>query len=456
MPRDLNPGHRVRGLAHEVLVRVETEEAFADVLLAHRLESTRMSAADRALVTRLVYDTLAWQGRLDHHLSQLVRRPLASLDPTVRAALRLGLCQLTILERVPAHAAVDTSVRLARRGGGPGAAGLVNAVLRRAAREGAGSHVLPDPDADPIERLAVELSHPGWLAALWARELGVDEARALMAANNQHGRTTLRANLARTSVADLVHELTELRIEARPGRFAPAAIDVAHGAGTLHGLAAFDDGRFAFQGEASQLVAALVAAPDGARVLDACAAPGGKSCALAAASPVVALDPHVAGVRRVAAEAARLRLSELRVAVADARRPPFAGGFDAALVDAPCSGLGTLRRHPELRWRRRAADVERLATLQQELLAGAAPLVRPGGALVYAVCTLTERETTGVVAKFLAAEPGFRVVDARPFLPVAAAELVTADGALRTLPHRHDLDGFFAVRLERAAGRDAS
>jgi 16S rRNA (cytosine967-C5)-methyltransferase len=449
MPRPLSAGHRVRGLAHEVLVRVETEEAFADVLLAHRLEATRLSAADRALVTRLVYDTLAWQGRLDHHLAQLVKRPLPSLDPTVRVALRLGLCQLTVLERVPAHAAVDTSVRLARRGGGPGAAGLVNAVLRRAAREGVARLTWPD---DPVARLAVELSHPRWLVELWICELGVDEARALLAADNQRGRTTLRANLARSTVDELVRELAEKRVQATPGRFAPAALDVAQGGGTLRSLPAFEQGRFAFQGEASQLVTALVAPAAGGRVLDACAAPGGKSCALAAAASVVALDPHVIGVRRIVAEAARLDVARLHATVGDARHPPFAGTFDAVLVDAPCSGLGTLRRHPELRWRRQPADVERLAELQSRLLTALAPHVRPGGALVYAVCTLTERETTGVVSAFLASQPRFHAVDARSVLPEAAAALVTSEGTLRTLPHRHDLDGFFAVRLERDAG----
>jgi 16S rRNA (cytosine967-C5)-methyltransferase len=449
MPRALKAGHRVRGLAHEVLVRVETEEAFADVLLAHRLEQTRLSIADRALVTRLVYDTLAWQGRLDHHLARLVTRPLASLDPTVRAALRLGLCQLVVLERVPAHAAVDTSVRLARRGGGPGAAGLVNAVLRRAAREGVGDHSLPE---DQTARLAVELSHPRWLVERWARELGVDETRALLAANNERGRTTLRANLARTDVDALVHELAAARVRATPGRFAPAAVDVAQGGGALRRLPAFTEGRFAFQGEASQLVAALVGVAADARVLDACAAPGGKSCALATLATVVALDPHVIGVRRMLSEAARLGVSALRAAAADARRPPLAGTFDAVLVDAPCSGLGTLRRHPELRWRRQAADVERLAALQRELLAALAPRVRPGGALVYAVCTLTEAETNDVVSGFLSTHPDFHTVDARRLLPPSAAPLVTTSGALQTLPHRHDLDGFFAVRLERDAG----
>jgi 16S rRNA (cytosine967-C5)-methyltransferase len=160
-------------------------------------------------------------------------------------------------------------------------------------------------------------------------------------------------------------------------------------------------------------------------------------------------------VRRTAAEAARLRVAALHTVVADARRPPLASGFDAVLVDAPCGGLGTLRRHPELRWRRQAADVGRLAGLQRALLAGVAPLVRPGGVLVYAVCTLTERETTGVVADFLAAEPSFHAVDAGAFLPAAAAALITPAGALQTLPHRDDLDGFFAVRLERDAGREA-
>lgn len=448
MRRELSAGHRVRGLAHEILVQVETEDAFADVLVAHRLESTRLSAADRALVTKLVYDTLAWQGRLDHHLSKMVRRPLASLDPTVRVALRLGLCQLTILERIPAHAAVDTSVRLARRGGGPGAAGLVNAVLRRAAREGAESFALP-PESDAAGRTAVELSHPRWLVELWNGELGLDEMRALLAANNERGRTTLRANLARTSVDDLIRELAEARIDATPSRFAPAGVDVAHGGGGLRGLRAFEDGLFAFQGEASQLVAALVAPSAGMRVLDACAAPGGKSCALGADASVVALDPHVIGVRRIAAEAARLGVGGLHAIAADARRPPLGSSFDAVLVDAPCSGLGTLRRHPELRWRRQAADVGRLAELQRALLAGVAPLVRPGGALVYAVCTLTEAETTDVVSDLLANMPHFHVTDARRVLPPSAAGLVTSSGALRTLPHRDDLDGFFAVRLER-------
>jgi 16S rRNA (cytosine967-C5)-methyltransferase len=219
---------------------------------------------------------------------------------------------------------------------------------------------------------------------------------------------------------------------------------VLEGARRLHALPAYRDGLFSFQGEASQLVSALVDVEPGAWVLDACAAPGGKTLAVAerlgAAGRVVALDPNRAGLVRLAAEATRLGVRPVLETVGDARRAPLTHAFDAVLVDAPCSGLGTLRRHPELKWRRRPNDVRRLAELQREILDGVAPLVRPGGVLVYAVCTRTREETTALVDAFTAAHPRFAVE--RP-----ALACVGDDGLLRTAPHTHDLDGFFAARL---------
>ncbi|HEV7735131.1 MAG TPA: 16S rRNA (cytosine(967)-C(5))-methyltransferase RsmB [Candidatus Binatia bacterium] len=445
------PGRRVapadaRTIAHDVLLRVEGEQAFADVLLAHRLSGARLSVEDRALTTRLVYGVLAWQGRLDHHLAALVRGgDLAALDPPVRAALRLGLFQLLLLERVPAYAAVDASVRLAGASG-RGARGLVNAVLRRAAREG---RDLPLP-SDPLTRLAVEWSHPQWLVARWRREFDPDELPALLAADNEPGGTVLRAHgVSRDALAA---ELADGGIETTPARWSSQGLVVARDAGRVRTTAAWHEGRCSFQSEASQLVGALLAPAPGSHVLDACAAPGGKTTHLAAfAGPdgqVVAVDPHRAGAARIAAEAVRLRADTIRPVVADARRPPLRGQFDAVLVDAPCSGLGTLRRHPELRWRRTPDDIPRLAALQAELLAGVAPLVRPGGVLVYAVCTLTREETVGVVEAFQAATPSFAVEPASGWVDAA---LTTPAGHLRTLPHRHGLDGFFAVRLRARA-----
>ena len=450
MPRDLTRPD-ARALAHQVLVRVETTEAFADVLLADRLARARLGAADQALATRLVYGTLAWQGRLDHHLDALVRTPLARLDPPVRAALRLGLYQLLFLERVPAYAAVDASVRLARAAG-RGAAGLVNAVLRRAAAAGPTGLQLPDPAADPLGRLAVEWSHPRWLVERWARELGPEALSRLLAADNERGPTALRANRLRTTRAALGAELEAEGVAAAPSAWAEDGVVVARGAARLRALAAWREGRLAFQGEASQLVAPLLGLAAGARILDACASPGGKAAHAAAllggTGLVVALDPRPGGVRRIAAEAARLGAACVHAVAGDATRTPFARPFDAVLVDAPCSGLGTLRRHPELRWRRRPEDIPRLAALQAAILDGVAPLVRPGGVLVYAVCTLAREENEDAVARLRAAHPRFAVEPATGLVPDAVLE---PDGVLRTAPHLHGLDGFFAARL-RATG----
>ena len=454
MPRRLSRAPRppdARRIAHEVLVRVDTTDAFADVLLADRLARAPLTPADHALATRLVYGTLAWQGRLDHELAARVRGPLARLEPPVRAALRLGLHQLRFLDRVPSYAAVDASVRLAHAAG-RGAAGLVNAVLRRAADEG--EPPLPDAAADPIGRLAVEWSHPRWLVAAWQDELGADELPALLAANNAESPTVLRASRLRTTPAALRSELAAAGVDTRAATWAADGVVVERGGARLRALPAWDDGRLAFQSEASQLVTPLLDVGPGAAVLDACAAPGGKTAhaatLVAPGGQVVALDRHAAGARRIVAEAARLGAPGVRVVVADARRPPVrgpvGGRFDAVLVDAPCSGLGTLRRHPELRWRRRPDDVAWLAALQAEILDAIAPLVRPRGVLLYAVCTLARAENEALVAAFLARTPHF-TVEAAP-LPAA---LVTADGFMKTLPHRHGTDGFFAARL-RARG----
>jgi 16S rRNA (cytosine967-C5)-methyltransferase len=449
MPRrPLARARRPRGareVAHGVLVRVETTAAFADVLLADRLAATPLAPEDRALATRLVYGTLAWQGRLDHHLAPLLRTPLASLDPGVRAALRLGLFQLLLLDRVPAYAAVDASVSLARSAA-RGAAGLVNAVLRRAVRIGVRNLPLPDPAVDPIERLAVEWSHPRWLVERWHAEVG-DDLPALLAADNGMAPTAVRANRLRTTRDALRAELAAAGVDTAPARWAPDGLLVARGAARLRALPAWREGRFAFQAEASQLVVPLLGVEPGARVLDACAAPGGKTMHAAEQvgdeGRVVALDPRAAAIARLRIEAGRLGARRVLALAGDARRPPLlAAGFDAVLVDAPCTGLGTLRRHPELRWRRRPGDVERLAHLQQAILDGVAPLVRPGGVLVYAVCTLTREENEDAVARFRARHPRF-VPERAPIPP----ELATPDGFLRTWPHRHGLDGFFAARL---------
>jgi 16S rRNA (cytosine967-C5)-methyltransferase len=368
----------------------------------------------------------------------------------VRMALRLGLYQITLLDRVPDHAAVATSVELVKRHV-PAASGLVNAVLRRATREH--PHLpLPDPAAHPTMHLAIAWSHPIWLVKRWRARFEPAALRSLLAANNEAAPTVLRA---RPGDRDgLVARLTAAAVSCEPGRFGPDAVRVQ--ATDPHGLPGWADGGFSVQGEASQLVVRLLDPQPGMRVLDACAAPGGKTTYAADLMGdrglVVALHHRQQGARTIARNATRLGLRSIAALVLDARAagsafPPET--FDRILVDAPCSGLGTLRSHPEIRWRRQPADLARLAVLQGQILEAVTPLLRPDGVIVYATCTLTEEENEGVVGAWLAAHPELVRQGAEAYVPATARGLVDDAGALCTLPHRDDLDGFFAVRARR-------
>jgi 16S rRNA (cytosine967-C5)-methyltransferase len=440
-------GLDTRRLALDVLLEVETHGAFADAALGRGLsERASWPAKDRAFATRLVYGSIAWQRRLDWIADHWARPRSERLDPEVRLCLRLGLFQLFFSDRIPSFAAVDTSVELAKSRR-PAAARLVNAVLRRAIRERPPS----PPEGRTAEELGIRWSHPDWIVRRWIAERGVEDTARLLAANNEAAPLALRMpgdGVERERAKD---RLAARGIVGRPGRFSPSAWIVDGG-----GFPEPDDGVVA-QGEASQLVVHLLA--DHARagqVLDACAAPGGKSSALAEIADrdgvVTAIDLHRPGLLRARELCEQAGIRSPLLARADARRPPFRGAvFDAALVDAPCSGVGTLRSHPEIRWRLRPGDLEDLTARQRAILDAVEPLVRPGGALVYATCSLFRAENEDVVAAFLSSHSEWRAVDSAPHLPEPARDLAR-DGALRTWPHEHGLDGFFAVRLERAIG----
>jgi 16S rRNA (cytosine967-C5)-methyltransferase len=439
-----------RRLAWRVLLAVE-DGAFADAALGAALQSTRLAARDRGLATQLVYGTLAWQGLLDHILASL-GRAAATLDPPIRVLLRLALFQLVKLDRVPPFAAVDTAVETAKTVKGGAASGLINALLRRFLR---GGKALALPDRDAPAYLPLATSHPPWLVDLWRRELGEADAAALLAANNQAAPTVLRVNASRATRQRVLDVLAEAGIRARPTTFAESGIVLEQPIDAT-ALPAWRDGWYTIQGEASQLVGTLLGVAPGARVLDVCAAPGGKALAAAEAAAAtgfaLAIDRVAGGLRQLRAEARRLGvgLSALR---ADATALPLARRalFDAVLVDAPCSGLGTLRQHPEIRWRRRPSDLATLASLQTRILSSAAAHVRPGGALVYATCTIARAENDDIVDAFLAAHAHFAIDAAPPRLPAPVQSLLDARGMLRTLPHRDQLDGFFAVRLKRVS-----
>ncbi len=408
-------------------------------------------ARDRALTTELAYGVMRQRQALDRELAARCRRPLPALQSPVRAALRLGLYQLRHTDRIPAYAAVAGAVDLARRHARPAAAGLVNAVLRRAAADG-----VPRGAAhrDPAA-LAAAYSHPEWLVRRWFARLGPEDTRRLLAANNDRPLVHLRANRLRCSGDALMDELREAGVVCRPGLL-PEAVTLEHG--TAPGsLPALGQGRCTVQGEASMLVGHMADPAPGSFCLDVAAAPGGKATHLGErmgdAGTVVANDISSARVDRCRGAAARLGLHCLRTHVADCRDLPqdFGGRCDVVLADLPCSGLGALAGRADLRWQKHEADIASLAALQAELLSAAGRCVKPGGRLVYSTCTTEPEENEAIVAGFLAAQPEFGLEDVRDRLPTALAGAPDAiRGMVRLWPHLHKTEGFFIAVMRRA------
>ena len=444
---------QARLVAARVLERVERARAFADLTLQAAFARSELGARDRAFATELVYGTLRWRGRLDHLLRQVLDRELSALEPGVLTLLRLGAYQIAFCDGVPASAAVDQTVRSARALGAERATGFVNAVLRRLAQQ-LPRLTLPTLADEPQAHLEHALGLPGWIAARWLAELGPAEAAALAEASNAVPPVTARANRTRITREALLARLLGRFPEAQPCAYAPDGIVLGHG-GAPASDPCFVEGLMSVQDEASQLVVELLAPEPGERVLDTCAAPGTKTAAIAErigpGGLVVALDRSAQRLALVGRAARRLGLDNVTALARDATQPladlPGAP-FDRVLVDAPCSGLGALRRNPDARWRIAADDPAQLAEVQRALLVAARTVLRPGGTLVYSTCTLTREENDEVVATFLAREPGLSRVGAER-LPEALRPLLDAEGALRTWPHRHGMDGFFAVRMEQ-------
>lgn len=451
---DRQPGLAPRQLAFAILKRVD-EGGFSDLVLDAELPRSGLDGRDRALVTELVYGVLRLRGRLDFALGQVSRQPLARLEPQVLRLLRLGAYQLLQLDRVPAHAAVNASVELARQLGMERVVGLVNGTLRGLDRQ---RGQIPWP---PPERIRPYLQHvcslPTWLAKELLHQFPNAESRAFGEALARPAPFTLRTNLQRVDRDTLLAELAATGHLARPTRYAPEGVIIEQRSGGP--LPGDPEGWYQVQDEASMLIGHLLEPQPGMAILDACAAPGGKTTHLAALtdnrSPLLALDKHPQRVELVRRSALRLGCPAIEARVWDMTTAPDflePQSFARVLVDAPCSGLGVLRRNPESRWNRTAADVRELATLQADILDQVAPLVQPDGLLLYSVCTFTQRETIEVVRAFLERHPQFLLDDLRQSVPETWRELIAADGMLHTYPHRHDgMDAFFAARLRRKA-----
>jgi 16S rRNA (cytosine967-C5)-methyltransferase len=429
-----------RSCAYTVLRRVFERGAYADQ--AFQAESKELDPRDRALAMRLLYGSVQRKRTLDHLIEALAERPVARLDPPVLAALRLGLYELLYLGGSPDYAVVADAVELAKAQARAGH-GLVNAVLRRAAREGPSALLGALTDGTP-EQAAVKHSHPEWIARLWWQMLGADEARALMAADNEPGEVALRANTLVTDAPTLARELP-VRTHGDPD--IPEAL-VLEEPFDVHGSPLWRAGAFLAQSRAAMLVARVLAPEPGERVLDLCAAPGGKSTHLAAlmqgSGEVVAVERNPARAGALARTAQRLGAANIRVELADAALArPEGPVFDRVLVDPPCSGLGTLQARADLRWRVTPEAIGDMSRAQARILAAGAEALRPGGVLVYSTCTISSTENERLIAAFLDSHPDFGLDDGDrgPAIP---------GGMLMTLPHRDHTAGFFIARLRRS------
>lgn len=447
-----NTSTGIRQLATEILLKVDIKKAYADILLDQKIKAEKPHDRDRALLTELVYGTLRWRGRIDARLISHIRRPLAETNPFVRNLLRMTLYQLIFLDKIPNYAAVNEAVDIAKNCGGARAAGFVNGMLRNFLR----SKDEPAASRRSGEPMAAEYSHPEWLVRQWFDYFGPEAARALMLANNERAPLVLRVNTRKNDRKSFLALLQNNGVAAVATPWSPEGVWVKSGS-AVDQLPGFQEGLFQVQGEASQLVSHLLAPQAGERVLDACAAPGGKATHLATlmndVGAVVATDASARGIERIRQNSARLGLTSVRALRADASCDlpgAIRGAFDRILVDAPCSGLGTLRSHPEIKWHRNPSDVQRLSGLQKKIASRVAAYLKPGGVLVYATCTITRQENEEVVEGFLDTHKEFELQDAAGYLPEQAASMAQR-GYFVTLPHLHNSDGFFAARMRKAA-----
>ncbi len=442
-----------RQIALQILHTLETQHAYTDVVLRQTLQHVTLERRDRAFVTDCVYGVMRWQARLDWLLGHVCRRPLTTLTPWIRNALRLGVYQCLWMERVPHHAAVHATVDLARRFGHQGTASFVNGVLRTLLREHT-TYQLPDAIATPAAHLAMAYSHPHWLVERWLQRYGWERTQALCCANNSSSGITLRTNTLRITPQALASRLLEEGLQhVSPAPLRPEGL-LVQGTDRLDLLPSYQAGLFQVQDQGAMLVAPLCEAQPGQRWLDVCAAPGGKTTHLAQllhdTGQIVACDAQAGRLRLLQRNVQRLGLASVSVVVADATVGfPAPGLYDGILVDAPCSGFGVVRRHPDIKWRRSAADLTALQEVQLTILHTQQASLAAHGTLVYSVCSNEPEETQQVVQRFLDAHPAMQLY------PLGCPRLAQAPGVnpmpgtLDLTPEQWGTEGVFVARFRR-------
>ncbi len=436
-----------RRLAVAVLDRVFRTDGYADVILDAYLTEVDLSSRDRALASELVYGTLRWKKWLDYMLRHAYHKDWSEVPARVRLILEVGLYQILFLTRIPDHAAVNESVKAAFDEKGRAWGRVVNAVLRAIIRN-PDLRTPPPVDENPVRAIAVRWSHPEWLVQRWIDTWGVERTLSLCRANNQRPRMGIRVNRMKGTKDDVLEAIRGCGLNAEPSDFLDAFFTLRKG-GDLLRFPAFEDGLFSVQDESAGFVGKLMNPQRGERIIDLTAAPGGKAMHMAELAhdqlTIVAVDVHMNRVLKIRENQERLGLKSIHAVVADGRR--FGGkAVDKVLVDAPCSGLGVIRKRGELRWRRKPGDIPKMVTIQKELLRSGAAMLQKDGILVYSTCTILPEENVAVANHFLQENPDFTVEKAHSFVD---SRVVSPQGFVETWPDRHGMDGSFAVRFRR-------
>ncbi|MBW2558110.1 MAG: 16S rRNA (cytosine(967)-C(5))-methyltransferase RsmB [Deltaproteobacteria bacterium] len=440
-----------RNLSVQILNRIEEGQAFAQPLLdAYLSRNILANTQDRGLLTRLVYGALRLRNRLDWVIRAVYSGNFESMEPGIRNILRVALYQVMFADRVPAYAATDEAVKMTKKMY-PGRSNLVNAILRNAARK-MDTIQYPSFDEDPLLHISVLHSHPLWIVKMWAEELGIEDTLALCKSNNEIPPLAIRTNRLKATRPDLIGMLEDCGCGAVPSKYSPDGIVLSDLSAPVVKMPLYEEGYIQIQDEASQLISILLDPKPGEMALDVCAGVGIKTTHMAELMQnrgrIVAMDISSKKVDLSRVLARRLGATIIEPIVHDATKDPqddLRGKFDRVLVDVPCSGMGTLRRNPEIKWNTTTEDMKKIPPLQKEILNHSAPYLKNGGIMVYATCTISSAENEKVVREFLAVHPDFECTRQT----TSPIDMLDGHGMFRTFPHLHGTDGFFGAALKR-------
>lgn len=445
-----------RALALEILDRINSQDTYPDILLDRIFKrEPHLTRLDRAFITELVYGVLRWQGRIDWIIGQFSKFKPKRINPFLLNILRLGTYQSLFLTKVPDSAAVNESVKLAKLSQSSQTVSFVNGVLRAIVR-GKDNIVFPHAEMSPLRYISVFYSHPQWMVKKWLHEIGEDGTISLCEANNQIPPFTIRTNILKISRDDLMENLSKDISSVFTTKFSPDGLFLKHIPLPVTEMEAYKNGWFYVQDEASQLIARILNPEPHERILDACSGLGGKTTHLAQLmedrGEIWAWDNNTLKLSILEQTISRLGIRAVKVKTRDVLAPFKKSGeetYHRILIDAPCTGLGTIRRNPDIKWKKGPEDCIRLQSLQVRILKNLAPLLKENAVMVYSTCTIAKEENEEVIESFLRDFPNFVVEDILPVLGDTCKDLISPSGFFKTYPHRHNMDGFFAARLRK-------